>query len=221
MSDRVAIANLALTKMGASDTIVAPDQDSHAARTIAAVWDTVRRACIRGGRRAPHWNFALSYAETPARAASPARPLPPGWGAAFPQPDGSLRLAEIVGPAVTDDGWRIAGQDVLLRDAGPLKAWWLFDVPEPSLWDELFVQTFAARLAYETVDRIAGDLARKNALWQEYEADLSAATKVDARENPPVVPEESGWISARFNGRGTGWYPDGNWPGRGRDAGPK
>jgi len=221
VTDRLSVANLALVKMGASDTIVAPDQDSHAARTIASVWDDVRRACIRGGRKAPRWNFAEEYAETPARAISAGKPLPFGWSGAFPAPDGALRLAEIVDPVTSDDGWKFASGEVLLRGSGPLRAWWLFDVPEVALWDALFVQCFAARLAYETVDRIAADLARKSALWNEYEANLSAATKVDARENPPVEPEESSWVAARGAGSGAGWYANGSWPGRGWNAGPK
>lgn len=199
MTDYVSVANLALQKMGAEDTIVARDQDSHAARTIAAVWDDVRKAAIRGGKKAPRWNCFEGYAEPPARVASLTNPIPFGWQSAHPLPDGALRLSEIVYPCAAAEGrWKLANGEILLKDGGPLKAWFLFDRAEPALWDALFVETFAALLAYQCADRITGDRGRKQDCWAEYEANLAAAAKVDATENPPIEPVEDDWIMARF-----------------------
>ncbi len=199
MTDYTSVANLALQKMGAADRIVARDQDSHAARTLAEAWDDVRKAAIRGGKKAPRWNCFERYAETPARAITPLKPLPYGWSAAYPMPDGALRLAEIVYPAGAAEGrWKFADNEVLLKDGGPLKAWWLFDNDEPATWDSLFVETFAALLAYQCADSITGDRGRKQDCWAEYQANLAAAAKVDATENPPVEPVEDDWIMARY-----------------------
>lgn len=204
MASRVEVSNLALFKLGASDTIVSPDDDSHAARTVSAVWDVVRKATLRGiGEQIPRWNFAERYAETPARAPTASNPIPYGWAGAYPMPDGALRLAEIVQPAhLGAGGWKLVGnesaREVLLKQPGPLKAWWLFDVPEPGLWDDSFVQAMAARLGFEIADRITGDMGRKQACWDEFRANLAAAAKVDAMEGAPIEPEEDDWIACRY-----------------------
>lgn len=199
MVDYVTIANLALSKIGAEDTISDPDQDSTAARAIRVAWDSVRKAMIRGGELAPRWNFAMKYFQTPARNPTDADPVPFGWTAAFPKPDGALRLVEILDPPCSAAGsWLFAGNEVLLNETGPLKAWWLIDVENPVLWDALFIDTFAARLAFQIADKIAGDTGRKFACRDEYEKNLKAAAKVDAVENPPIDQDESDWITCRY-----------------------
>lgn len=198
MADYVAVANLAMQKLGANDRISAPDQDSDVARTIAAAWDIVRERTIRGGKHAPKWNFALRYADVPARAPSASNPLPYGWTSAFPFPDRCLRVVEIVRPEAAIRFWKVANNEILTSTAGPLGLWYLIDVEEISLWDALFVDTFAARLAYQTADRITGDMGRKFACRDEWVANLIDAAGVDAGEDPPVEPDESDWVLARY-----------------------
>lgn len=206
MSSKVSVMNLALTKMGASERIVAPDQEGFAAEKLNEVWDDVRRAVLRGGKKAPRWNFAETYKETAARVPTLANPIPYGWTGAYPQPVGALRLAEIVFPEAAAQGeWRMAGGEILLKRDGPLRAWWTFDVPEIGKWDALFVQTFAARLAFETCDQITGLMDRKQALFQEWTDNLNGAARVDSVENPPIEHEESSWITARYSGPRGPW----------------
>ena len=209
---RVAISNLALQKIGASDRVTAPDQRSQAAEAIAVAWDQVRRGTIAGGEKAaPRWNFATRLALVPARALPPGTTLAGGWRAAFPLPDGCLRVIEPLSARTGRIGWRVAGGEVLADVAGPLELEYLVDVEEPTLWSPLFVETFAARLGFQIADRVTGDRGRKQDCWAEYEANLLAAAKVDAREDPPVETDESDWVLARggfdpFDGaRGLRW----------------
>lgn len=200
------VANLTLQKIGAEDVSVEPGQDSHATRTLFAVWDMIRAACIRGhGKHQPKWNFALRSTAIAARPITAANPLPYGWSAAFPRPDACVRL---IGPDQDAHGkqrWKVVGDEILTDFNGPLYLWYLVDVPETAKWDALFVETFAARLGFQVADRLTGDLSRKEQCWREFEANLASAAGVDAREDPPVEHEESDWVLARFHGGTSDW----------------
>lgn len=202
MSNRVTISNLALQKIGADDQLVDPDDDSDAARSIKVVWDEVRKRCLRGGKHAPKWNFAKTYAELGALAASQAT-VPYGWSSLYKLPAKFVRMIEIIDPSIAIDDYQIIGIDaigdcVLTRTTGPLRLWYIRDVEEPALWDDLFVDTFAARLAYQVCDRVTGDRGRKKDCDEEFRANLIDAAGVDAMENPPVETEESDWVLARY-----------------------
>jgi hypothetical protein len=197
--DRVTISNRALSATGATAKIVTADDDSHVASVIHSHWDAVRLISLRGGpKHQPRWNFAERYIEIPARDVTDITPLPYGWSAACPMPDGALRLCEIVTPDCSATGsWKFANGEVLIKSTPPLGAWWLFDVPETVRWDALFEAAFTAHLAFAICDEVNGDLGRKQSCWTEYLAHQSAAARVDAGENPPVVPQESDWVLAR------------------------
>lgn len=206
MADYLSIANGALELVGAEDTIVSPDQDSHAARTIANVWVDTRREALRGNERfAPKWNFARSYAELPARVPGATDPIPHGWTSAYRLPSDNVRFDEIVYPKSAIADYQLIGGtqggELLTRTAGPLKIWYIRDIENPALWDASFVAAFKHLLAYMVADRVTGDRGRKDDCYKGYVAKLSAAAKVDARENPPVEPEEDDWVLARLGGR--------------------
>lgn len=191
MSDYVTVANSALSLIGEDDQIRDPSQDSHAARTVRAAWDIVRQAVLRDHP----WNFAMLRAELAAKA-DPGVIYP--WQSFFPLPDGCLRLIEVLDPACARDTFSNENGGILADTAGPLYIRYLGDVPEVGHWDALFVAAFAARLAFQIADRITADRGRKADAWNAYQAALQKAVGVDAKENPPVVPEESDWVTARY-----------------------
>jgi hypothetical protein len=190
MADYVSIANLALSKLGEDDQLRDPDQDSHSARAVRAVWDAVRRAVIRDHP----WNFAI--ARTPLAAVEGAECHP--WQAAFALPADNLRLIEIIDPAPCRDRYSVEGGSILADTAGPLWVRYVRDVTETERWDDLFVEAFASRLAFQLADRITGDRGRKADAWSAYRAALASAKGVDAKENPPVETDESSWVTARL-----------------------
>ena len=53
-------------------------------------------------------------------------------------------------------------------------------------------------------DVVTADPGRRRDCWQEFEAGLAAASKVDAVENPPQEAAEDDWIMARE--QPAGWW---------------
>lgn len=189
MADYVSIANRVASRIGEDDQIRAPDQDSHVARTIAAVWNLTRQEAIR----AHSWNMAMARAELAAEVTSDT--LFP-FAHAFRLPATCLRLIEVLN--ASNDAWQLESGRILANDPGPLFIRYLRDVEEPAEWDAGFTAYFTALLEMTVGVRIAGsnyDVARGERNAQRA---LSMAIGADARENPPEDPDLTGWERARM-----------------------
>lgn len=193
MADYVSIANLVASRIGEDDQIRTPGDDSHVARTIAAAWDTVRQGAIREHT----WNFAMARKGLTAVALAPEdRPFP--WQYSLPLPADCLRLVEVLN--LPGDRYQLEGKAIVCDSLGPVYIRYLRDVAETALWEPGFTDYFAAKLEMTIGVRIAGssyDVARgeRNARRM-----LSIATRSDARENPPVEPDLSGWEEVYLGG---------------------
>lgn len=196
MTDYVSIANLAASLIGEDDQLRSPDDDTHMGRTFKASWELVRKAAIRDHT----WNFAMKRAELAAEALSS---VPYPWKYSFPLPDDCLRLVGVLNLSSRED-YQLEGRSILADTAGPLYVRFLIDIPETALWDATFVTAFAARMAWQVGNRIAGSAYDKNAGWAYYQKMLAEAKRVDARENPNVAWEETEWETARY---AAGWGP--------------
>lgn len=189
MANYVQIANLTGAFIGTESHITDPNDDRTLARTIKSVWDIERRAVIRDGE----WNFACARAELPALAGVVAYP----YAYAFQLPPGCLRVLEVLNSS-SRETYNLEGDTILASTTPPLYLRYLVDVENPSLWDDSFAEAFAARLAWAIGERIAGSAYNVGNGWDFYQQMLGKAKGTDARENPPMVQEESEWITARF-----------------------
>lgn len=192
MTDYVTIANLAASMVGEGDQMRSPDDDTHIGRTVRAVFTAMRRAAIRDHS----WNFAMRRKGLAAQVLSDGVPFP--WAYSCPMPAESLRLIEVLNASGKGD-YQYEGGAILTSIAPPIYVRYLIDVEEPALWDELFVQAFAARLAYQIGPRLAGSSYDKTSGWRLYQQQLSAAKGRDALENPPVAPELTEWELSRLS----------------------
>ena len=190
MADWVQIANLAGGIIGTETRITSPDDDRTLARSIRNVWDLQRRSAIREGS----WNFAMRRASLPALNETPAF----GFSYAYQLPAANLRLIEVIG--LDRDEYQAEDGKVLCNASGPLLIRHMVDVDNVALWDDLFAETFAARIAWKIGAKIAGSSFDKASAWRMYEAGLAASKRVDAMENPPIEREESDWVTARHGG---------------------
>lgn len=191
MADFVSIANLAAAKLGEDDQLAAPEDDTHLSRSVKAVWDLTRRAALRDHS----WNFAMQRARLPAEVLA----VPPvGWAHSYRLPADCVRLIELIDRR--RDDYQVEGKSILSDAAAPIGIRYIADVEQPALWDDLFVEAFACRLAFQIADRITGDRGRKSDAWNAYRAALAEAKRVDARENPQVPYPASSWETARWSG---------------------
>lgn len=197
MADRVTVSNLALSLLGEDDQLRDPDEDTHAARSIRAVWDAVRRKVLRKGE----FNFSIERHSLASDAAATADSIFP-YSYAFPLPQGFIRLIEILDPALAITDYKLEKRRILASAAGPLRIRCVVDVPEVGDWDDLFVDAFAHRLGYQIAERITGDRSRKADCWNGYLKGIGETIGVDAVENPPEEPIEDDWVLAR-----AGWGP--------------
>lgn len=187
MADFVTIANMAASAIGEDDQLRSPNDDTHLARTVRAVWDMERRAALRDHS----WNFAMQRAALPALSGQDATP----YGFAYRLPATCVRLIEVLGLARA--AYQLEGALILSDAAAPLRVRFIADVAVTAQWDDLFAKAFAMRLAWQIADRITGDPNRVAMAERKYKAALTEAKRVDARENPPVAFEPSGWELAR------------------------
>lgn len=192
MTSYVTIANLAASKLGEDDQLRSPDDDTHLGRSVKAVFDPVRRAALRDHS----WNFAMSRREL---AASNTASVPYPWQSVFPLPFECLRLIEVLNFS-TRSNYQLEGRSILANSAGPVYIRCIIDVAEPALWDDLFVEAFACRLAFQIGPRIVGSAFDKGTAWKVYQKALADAKRADALENPAVPNEASSWETSRYGG---------------------
>lgn len=197
MADKTSVANLALSKLGEDDQLTNVDiDDSHCGRSIRAVFDTMRQAVLRQGK----FNFSLSRAELVAQNPNsvPAPPSSYPYDNRFPLPAGFLRLVEVIAPCSVVDDYKMERGAILANSEGPVHILYVADVVETGLWDPLFVEAFASRLAFQVADRITGDRGRKADCWQQYRDAMREASGVDAKEDPPTETPDSDWVTSRY-----------------------
>lgn len=190
---RVDIANRALTKLGAA-RIIALDDDSVASNTLNSMFDIVRDAELRANL----WHFSKARAELPALSESPIF----GYTHQFQLPADFLRLIQVgnqrCSPRPSQDGWySIEGGRLLVNQSGPLRLRYVRRIEDPTLFDALFVEAFACRLAAESCETITNSNTKKQSAWAEYGEALAAARRANAIERPALAMSDDTWLEAR------------------------
>lgn len=205
MADRVEISNLTLSKLGEDDQLEDPLDNRKPARSIRAVWDTVRDAVLR----AHTWNFAIDPGGLDlSHDASYNASALSDWRYRFRLPTDFIRLdLQRCRPMWTRNDIQVGRQFIYANSPGPVHIVYVQRVENCGDWDALFVEAFASRLAWQVADRITGDRGRKSDCWQAYSTALKEAKGVDGKENPPEPSEPTGWETARFDG-GYGYPTD-------------
>ncbi|MGE4334968.1 MAG: hypothetical protein AB7E55_03210 [Pigmentiphaga sp.] len=190
---RVAIANRALTKLGAA-RVIALDDDNEASNTIESMFDIVRDAELR----ASLWHFSKARVQLPALSDAPAF----GFSHQFQLPADYLRLIQVgdvrVWPRPQVEGWySIEAGRILINHTGPLNVRYVQRVEDTTAFDALFVEAFACRLAVEACETLTNSNTKKQGLWEEYLQAMTTARRANAIERPAVTPSNDTWLEAR------------------------
>ena len=199
MASQTDIANRALTKLGAA-RITSITDSNKSANVMAVLWDTVRRSELRRS----FWSFAITRASLPMLSTAPAW----GFAGAFQLPVDYLRLVQVndtfLVPGADDyvtgnnSAYAIESGQILTDFSAPLKIRYVSDVTDTGLWDPLFDEVMATKLALEAVEQITDSNQKKQILAQEYKDVMRIAVQAGAIERPPESIPDDSWISRRL-----------------------
>jgi hypothetical protein len=198
-ASNVAIANLALTKLGDLRILNLTD-NTKPAREVNAVFDMTRdylqrrfswRFCIKRANLAadttvPLWDWAYQY------------PLPTDCmrilqvGQWYPTPD----LSDLISTGGQE--YVVEGKYILSNQAGPLKLRYLSRVTDPVQFDAAFDMAFSAYLAYILAEPLTASAEQKQMAYNDYRNAIKDAVIANAIENPPESLADQTWILARL-----------------------
>lgn len=205
MASDVSIVNRALTKLGADRVLLLSD-DTQQARVMSSMYADVRDAEIRRH----HWKFAIKRASIPALVATPIF----GYQYQYPVPMDFLGLVQVNEVYVRScrkgtAPWSLEGGNILTDFPAPLYIRYVARVTNPGLFDPLFVEALACKLALEAAESLTQSSSKKSAAMEEYKFALSEAKRLDALENPPDELPWGSWLDSRTGpgplGAGDGW----------------
>lgn len=199
MASQVDICNRALIKVGAGQ-ITSITDNTKAARILSSLWDTVRKSELQ--KR--FWNFALQRTTLPALADTPAW----GFGYQYQLPTDFLKLQQIndlfIAPGMADyrssddSAWAIEGQSILTDFGAPLKIRYVRDITDTGLFDPLFVEAMACKLAVEACYAINQSRDGVRQAQDDYKMAVKEAALSNAIAKPPQGLLDDSWMMGRL-----------------------
>jgi hypothetical protein len=174
MASDVDICNSSLNMIGASN-IISLIEDSRAARVCNQRYEFVRDAVFR----AHPWNCLINRVEVAADATAPAFEFE--YAHTLPTDPYCLRVLR---PQDPDSVFKVEGRKIL-SNSTPFKFIYISRVTDPNEYDQLLIETLAARLAADISYALVNSATLTQSLYAIYESKLSEARFVDATEGTP------------------------------------
>lgn len=198
-ASNVAIANLALTKLGDLRILNLTD-NTKPAREVNAVFDMARDYL----QRRFSWRFCIKRANLAADTSTPLW----DWSYQYPVPTDCLRILQVgqwyptpdLSDLISTGGqeYVLEGKYILSNQAGPLKLRYLSRVTDPVQFDTAFDMAFSAYLAYLVAEPLTASAEQKQMAYNDYRNAIKDAVIANAIENPPESLADQTWILARL-----------------------
>jgi hypothetical protein len=198
-ASNVAIANLALTKLGDLRILNLTD-NTKPAREVNAVFDMTRDYL----QRRFSWRFCIKRANLAADTTVPLW----DWAYQYPLPTDCMRILQVgqwyPSPDLSDlistggQEYVVEGKYILSNQAGPLKLRYLSRVTDPVQFDAAFDMAFSAYLAYILAEPLTASAEQKQMAYNDYRNAIKDAVIANAIENPPESLADQTWILARL-----------------------
>jgi hypothetical protein len=203
MTSVVAIANMALSRIGNSQRINALDEASIQAEQCALFYETSRDMVLRDYP----WGFATSFASLAQLAISD----DPSYGYTYALPSDCLKVRGIVNPVFQDGYWpacvdrieiprtafRIISGNRLATSANPVTIEYTAKVDSPEVFDPMFVSALAWRLAAQIAPAIAKDAGAAQMCEQMYRSEIVSAATSMLNEGDTHRQTQSSFITGR------------------------
>jgi hypothetical protein len=198
-ASNVAIANLALTKLGDLRILNLTD-NTKPAREVNAVFDMARDYL----QRRFSWRYCIKRANLAADSGTPLW----DWSYQYQIPTDCLRIIQVgqwyPSPDLSDlistggQEYVVEGKYILSNQAGPLKLRYLSRVTDPVQFDTAFDMAFSAYLAYLVAEPLTASAEQKQMAYNDYRNAIKDAVIANAIENPPESLADQTWILARL-----------------------
>lgn len=194
MASEVSICNAALALVGEPTIDSLTDANNEAAIACNEAYTRLRDAELRKNR----WGFAIKRAQLAAQTPVPLF----GKANYFPVPSDYLRLIPL-DPADqhhTDDRTiENSGNAVVIatQESAPLHIRYVARVTDPNVFDSMFQDALAGRIAQVIAIKITQSETMYNRAARYYDDAVSDARKANAIEKPPVRAVEDPWITVR------------------------
>jgi hypothetical protein len=189
MASSVDICNRALQKLGAK-RITSLSEASTNARSCNACYETIRDAELR---KHP-WNFAIKIVALAADSSAPA------WGRAnaFQLPADFIRLMnDYPEDNLNNKDWVVQGGKIYTDDSAPLYVRYISRIEDTTLFDALFIESLASKMAFEMAEELTQSNTKKEAARADYNEAIKDARRANAFDNVSAEPPEDNWITAR------------------------
>jgi hypothetical protein len=192
---QVDICNKALTHIGAK-RIVDLEDNSQEAITLSAVYDMVLDAVLRDHP----WGFATAVGTLAALSDVEV----PGWDYVYTYPSSCVRVRKVYSDSTDHnpdgDEFEVLTEDdqkVIAADISPAYVRYTKRVTDPTLYDAMFIEALAFRLAAEIAYAIKGDTKKRDAMFNFYLGAISNAQRESRQEKNIDDDTESSFLQAR------------------------
>lgn len=187
-TSKVAIANLALQKLGAK-RIESLTQDHPNARSINACFDLMRDKLLR----MYDWSFAIKRDSIAATADVVE------WGdwSAYTKPGDFIRLLLDDESGYATD-FKIEGDYILSANSAPLEIRYIARIEDPNKYDSAFIDALAALIAFQTCEEITGSTSKQDRARADMKDAVDEARRTGAIEKPAQEFPEDPWVEARL-----------------------
>ena len=194
MASDVDICNSALNMIGASN-IFSLTEDSRAARVCNQRYEFIRAAVFS----AHPWNCLVTRTSLAADSDTPAFE----FDHQHTLPADCLRVLR---PENPDTVFRVEGRKII-SSTTPFKMIYVARITDPNEYDQLLIESIAARLAADVSYALVNSASLSQMLMATYDSKLSEARFVDATEGTPAntvnidraaYTESDVFISSRF-----------------------
>lgn len=189
MATEVDVCNASLVLIGDS---VIESLDDLTDRAIAChqFYERTRDAVLR----AHPWNFALVRAALVLDAGTPAFK----WAHQFTLPSSPycLRVLEVDEDYIGQIPWEVEGR-LLMTDESSMKIRYIARILDPTAFDSLFFEAFAARLASQIAFTLRKEPEVIKTMWDLYQEKIQEAKTIDGMEKSIQTMETDDLISVR------------------------
>lgn len=186
MSSKTDIVNMAASFLGQPPIASIETDQGPIGETARATYTPMLDAVLRGFT----WNFALQR-----RSAVSSGTPEWGWNYQYNLADDELRVISLESDDIND--WVVEGRKILTDLGSPINYKTIVRVIDPTLYDSLFIEAFARRLAMNWAERILKSTTASREQAKLYSELMREARSIDSTEKTPEVIEANEWIDSR------------------------